>query len=366
MDRAPTTNPVDEDAEKCPSCGYLSSGTLTICPRCGIVVEKYLHRQARIASAALKGAGEGAPARGGMKTLLWALLLLAAGAIPIVFFGGKEELKRVTSGSLSPAENASKLFHAVQQNDVATVRRLLSAKTDPNFVENGKTPLEAALGKEYTEIATLLVQGGASLSFNRAADDPSLIQECIAKDLPASVSCLLNLNAPLQELTPKGHAPLVQAVQNGDLVMVRMLMEHGKSANIRDRYGNTPLMEAARTGRADMVKLLIGNGADVNARDKSGYTPLMLGIKKTEIVKMLIDAGAEINVKTAINYTPLHCAVAALNLDAVKLLIEKGADVSAKDAQGVTPLKISTAQRDATSGPFPEMTALLKKAGAIE
>lgn len=256
-------------------------------------------------------------------------------------------------------------MEAVENSDLNDVNRLLFLGNDPNMVFGGKTPLEVALLKGNRDIAKLLVEKGARIPSAKAGE-PTLMFKCISQNLIPSVAFLLERKVPVEELTDKGVAPLTVAATKGYLDMVKLLVEHGLSANIQGRLKATPLTEAARTTRVEMVRLLIKLGADVNLPGQFGYTPMMWGIKNDEIVAMLIEAGADVNARADDHTTALHCAVGSLNLNAVKLLIDKGADVSAKDDRGMTPLKITTLSRNAIPDPFPEMAELLKKAGAVE
>lgn len=257
-------------------------------------------------------------------------------------------------------------MEAVENSDLNDVNRLLFLGNDPNMVFGGKTPLEVALLKGNIDIAKLLVDKGARIPSTPKAGEPTLMFKCISQNLVPSVSFLLERKVPVEELTAKGVAPLTVAATKGYLDMVKLLVEHGFSANIQGRLKATPLTEAARTTRVEMVRLLIKLGADVNLPGQFGNTPMMWGIKNDEIVAMLIEAGADINARADDHTTALHCAVSSLNLNAVRLLIEKGADVSAKDDRGMTPLKITTLSRNAIPDPYPEMAELLKKAGAVE
>jgi ankyrin repeat protein len=62
--------------------------------------------------------------------------------------------------------------------------------------------------------------------------------------------------------------------------------------NARAASGHIPLHEASANGNVELVKLLIDNGADVNARSDDGKTPLDFAVeyKRDEIVDLLKQA----------------------------------------------------------------------------
>ena len=366
-----------DSASKCPLCSYASPEKIsfTICPSCGVVIAKLSQRRLKD-TIAPQSASTNQPRhhateqqsdnRLSRRFFIAMGITIAAIVILICYVHQHNTSKESSSESVSSNDKSLNLLKAVEKDDINKVNRLLFLGNNPNIELNGKTPLEIALMKENIEIARMLVEKGASIPYTSKGDEPTLIQKCILKNLVRSVSFLLSLKVPVDDLTPKGFAPLTVAAANGYVDMVKLLVEHGKSVNTRGSLSSTPLTEAARTIQVEMVRLLVKLGADVNAHGQFGYTPIMWGIKSDEIVNILIDAGADINAKSDNMNTPLHSAVGSLNLNAVKLLIEKGANVSAKDDRGVTPLKITTFHRNPIPDPFPEMAVLLKRAGAVE
>ncbi len=72
-----------------------------------------------------------------------------------------------------------------------------------------------------------------------------------------------------------GRTPLMFAVQNWNVDVVRTLIAHHADVNAKyEEDGTTALMTAASDGQMTMVKALINAGADVNAHDKLGRSAL--------------------------------------------------------------------------------------------
>ncbi len=67
---------------------------------------------------------------------------------------------------------------------------------------------------------------------------------------------------------------LIQAVKDGNIDRVRLLIAQGADINTRDNRGGTPLHWAAYYNRKEIAKLLLMQGADINIKDKNGLTPV--------------------------------------------------------------------------------------------
>ena len=168
------------------------------------------------------------------------------------------------------------------------------------------------------------------------------------------------------------NTPLMDAAENGQLDVVKYLVDNGANVNTIDKAYRTPLMLAAEKGHLDVVKYLVDKGAmnaqncaelaakngyldvveflvtkgtDVNARGRNGTMPLMkaAGLGQLDVVKYLVDKGADVNAKGEDGWTPLMMAMSDGNLDIVKVLVEKGADVNAKYENGLTVLMYAAA-----------------------
>lgn len=62
---------------------------------------------------------------------------------------------------------------------------------------------------------------------------------------------------------------------SGDISGFKSFLSEGGNVNKKDKLGRTPLMLAVKEGKLDMIRYLLENGADVNAVDKEGYNVLM-------------------------------------------------------------------------------------------
>jgi len=120
--------------------------------------------------------------------------------------------------------------------------------------------------------------------------------------------------------------PLHQAVVEGNIEQIRLLLSKGADINAQDEEEMTSLQHAVQEGKMEVVQLLVEAGADLNA---GSWTPLCVAVEKdyTAIAEYLIDHGADINVPSG--WTPLQQAPLSSSIEMVGLLIEAGADVNA-------------------------------------
>jgi len=130
------------------------------------------------------------------------------------------------------------------------------------------------------------------------------------------------------------------AVTNGDLTLVRSMIEGDKSLleSKIDTYF-TPLNLASYEGKLDIVKYLLEKGADINTKDREGSTPLQNAAARgwLDIAKLLVEKGSNVNYRDDNDVTSLHFACMSGNLDLVKYLVEKGADINAVSKIGRKP-----------------------------
>ena len=107
---------------------------------------------------------------------------------------------------------------------------------------------------------------------------------------------------------------LIEVVNDDNLYLVKYLLKNMNTyhldVNSTDRDGKTPLMFAAKNGNLEIVKTLVQNGADLNSQDHEYYTALMLAVMNN-------------------------------HLDIVKYLVEQNADITCKDYKGVNALLLS-------------------------
>jgi ankyrin repeat protein len=135
-----------------------------------------------------------------------------------------------------------------------------------------------------------------------------------------------------QWLYEEGATPFLRAAQSGDLVLMKLLVEHGAKPNIPTDYNVTPLMVASGIGwvegvtyewspeqTVETVKYLLDHGADVNAQDTlDGRTALMGAAHKgrNQVVQLLVDHGGDLSTHDIGSRDSIH-ALAGVTWQAI-------------------------------------------------
>ena len=85
---------------------------------------------------------------------------------------------------------------------------------------------------------------------------------------------------------------IYDAIEDGDIEVVKQHLAAGTDLNSKDKDGWTPLHEAASEGHKPIVEFLITEGADVNEKNDDGETPLDAAAKP-EIADLLRKHGGK-------------------------------------------------------------------------
>ena len=103
---------------------------------------------------------------------------------------------------------------------------------------------------------------------------------------------------------------------------------------------------ASQEGQVEVVRLLIDAGALINQANNDGATPLFIASAKgqVEVIRVLIDAGALINQAMNNGVTPIWVASHNGHMAIVRYLILHGSGMEQPDNQGRTPLTIVIAR----------------------
>lgn len=194
----------------------------------------------------------------------------------------------------------SEFTDAIRSGDAARVSSLLDA--DPSLLhasENNISPVLTAVYHGRDDIARLLVDRGAPLSFGEAcalgdearvkemlARDPDVLHSRTADGYPAAGMAIFFRHGELARWLIEQGADVNAAAENAmkvapvhaaaaacDRETMRMLLERGADANAKQQMDYTPLHTAAARGDMEMAKLLLAHGAERNAKGTDGKTP---------------------------------------------------------------------------------------------
>jgi ankyrin repeat protein/ketosteroid isomerase-like protein len=132
-------------------------------------------------------------------------------------------------------------------------------------IHQGRSPVQEAALSGHQDVVTLLVAAGASWDHDQVDE---LVSAAMAGDR-GGVDRLLAADPSLRQLAIERQPNLlVRAAEQGRYAAVALLIELGFDVNAKDR--TAPLHEAAMRGDLDVIRLLLDHGADANVRD-TGY-----------------------------------------------------------------------------------------------
>jgi ankyrin repeat protein len=244
---------------------------------------------------------------------------------------------RIRWGGLTP------LMFATRQGDMATAKVLVEAGADVNETSAfGWTALLVATQNKYYKLGEYLLQHGAKPNIaNGGGWNPLYIAtdnrnieggdypvrkpdmdhlDFIKELLAAGADPNLRMHSSTetrtiftnQWLVENGATPFLRAAQSGDLVLMKLLLEHGADPKIATDYNVTPLMVASGIGwvegvtyewspqqTLETVKFLLDHGADVNAQDTEDLRTALMGAAhkgRSDVVELLVQHGADLSL----------------------------------------------------------------------
>ncbi|KAH0525986.1 hypothetical protein TsFJ059_009372 [Trichoderma semiorbis] len=216
------------------------------------------------------------------------------------------------------------LMIAIQQGHYKIAEALLRHGADPNLQEQGgQTALWMAVVHERIDFCRLLLayKADPSLALKDSEITP-LISAVINKSMEL-VKLLVENGADVNQPLDNECTPVYMATFNDDIEMVRYLLSHNADPNIARSNGITPLWLAAQQGYSEVARLLAEAKADVHATDDAGWTPLHAVFDTTETVRVLLEHGADINRMNKKEATPLGLAINSNQVNALRLMLSE-------------------------------------------
>lgn len=127
-----------------------------------------------------------------------------------------------------------------------------------------------------------------------------------------------------------GVSALHLASSQGNLELVKIILDAGADINQKDNLGITALHSSIRKKHEDVYKFLRSNGAELSITSK-GLTPLMFAsaVGSNDLVGILLNEGEGINTSQPDGWTSIMHAAYFGHYDTVKILVKNHADVRA-------------------------------------
>jgi len=236
---------------------------------------------------------------------------------------------------------------AAQNGSTEVVDVLLKAGANPNIADTGvgHTPLMRAIETQQPGAILLLLKAKANPSA-KTPDGESCLMMAVNSHKPKVVQALIVSGADVKYVTSEGDSPVLFAAQDASeesLQIIGILGKAGAEMNASNAV-YTPLSYAVEQGNVKVVKTLLDAGASPDTITKSGRTPISSALSNSEILQLLLAAKANPNTKNGSDETPLMEAIFNNQPDAVKMLLAAGADTKHAGPNGTSALEYAQMQ----------------------
>lgn len=176
------------------------------------------------------------------------------------------------------------------------------------------------------EVAKLLVQNGAHIS-GLGKPYPAPLNQAISRRNIRMLKYLIQDGGDINDELL--HQAIIQT--EGDIRIIKMLVENGASVNAQGGlYGNPLQAAASRWKSLELVQFLVEKGAIINAQGGHfGYSLQAAAWEgELDVVKFLLENGADINAQGGGYGNALQAAAYRQQINVVKFLVENGVQVS--------------------------------------
>lgn len=163
-------------------------------------------------------------------------------------------------------------FTAIKRDNAAAVTNLLSRGFDANTLDpQGLHGLFLAVQEPSPKVAEVLIRWPKTeVEFRTGKDESPLMLASLRGHIDL-VKKLIDRGA---DVNKTGWTPLHYAATSGHLEIINLLLENHAYIDAESPNGTTPLMMAANYGTSAAVKLLLDAGADATMRNQLGMTAI--------------------------------------------------------------------------------------------
>jgi len=246
------------------------------------------------------------------------------------------------------------LYYALVKEDVKTIKYLINLGADVNIKIGSKE-----YGKDHLSIFYSIIIGNKDI-FLMLIENNDILYDVpndqnqtpliylmndhhfLLKDKLEMIEKLLIKGANVNFIDNYKNSPLIYAVQNRQLPIIKLLVKYGANVNYINK-GKSLLMYAIELGEVKITKYLIDHHANVYFKDKFDYYDMIEAIdenRKTEMFEYL--------TRSNVNIFPSHIIKDIIHDERfylLKILISNHVNINMKDSKGNTPLVYAIKKR---------------------
>ncbi|AXX87997.1 ankyrin repeat domain-containing protein [Malaciobacter marinus] len=231
------------------------------------------------------------------------------------------------------------LMLATKNRNIKLVETLLEYEVDPNFInDRNETALALAAikGKSNIDLVALLLDYGARPNISDE-NGKTIIEKLLEVELFLRNRKKLKMKARQN----------INENENYKSVLEEILLNGEVNLTMLNSQGNPYFFDAVEYGNIDLVKMLVKYGADINLKNKDGYNIIYYYMSKNisfrrvaeqqnylVMLRNIITLGADVNSRDDYGGITLHKAILDNDIQTIKVLINAGADINAVDNKG--------------------------------
>jgi ankyrin repeat protein len=310
-----------------------------------------------------------------------------AGLLYLAIFRGQAKVLETLLKPLDSEVNATDYSGYTPLRTAAALDRIECVKAlleHPQIMVNGAesslkssetkiTVLHLAAGKGYVEVVKMLLEHPEIVINPRDTHGETPFQRVfrlwrraitrrIIGTLPDVLRLLLSYHQVHFEFPSHGRPPLLVAIENGDVNMVRLLTEHPRTRQLRENYTRVTLLQTAALHLQWHVVDYLLHGHDVIEPKQDISSEKRLAWQRATLAVLLMDEDFSVNGTDWMGQTLLHKVVQYSHQDLLEELLGcSQLDLNVSDKYGRSALYFAITQGDAARGNEGPVTKPLDK-----
>lgn len=213
------------------------------------------------------------------------------------------------------------LLCAARKGRLQLLKGLLETGANPNTEDDyGYTALMFLAAQGSREGLELVLGSARCIVNKRSGSMQTALHFATEKGHSDCVKMLLKAGA-MVNASDDWETPLIMAVNSGSLQSVEILLAAGANVEMTDLKGFTALMHAAANGNVDILRRLLQHGACANRMLKTGALHQAAKFGHLQCLDILLEAGVSADVRDMDRFLPVELAVQTDQVPVVERLL---------------------------------------------